>query len=146
MQTARMRRSIAVPVDEVFDWITDGTNWASVPGMFYSRVRPTDGPEPYGVGSVREFASVGSKVTEVVTAFERPRYMAYKALSTIPRIQHDGGSITFQAIPGGTEVFWTSTFRLKAPVLAGFLTRLFAPLVQMGMVSVTRAAERALTR
>jgi hypothetical protein len=146
MQTATMRRSIAAPVDEVFDWIADGTNWASVPGMFYSRVRPTDGPEPYGVGSVREFASVGSKATEIVTAFERPRYMAYKAVSTIPRIEHDGGSITFQEIPGGTEVFWTSTFRLKTPVLSGFLTPLFSRLVQTGMVSVTRAAERALTR
>lgn len=141
-----MRRSIAAPVDEVFDWIADGTNWASVAGMFYSRVRPADGPEPYGVGSVREFASVGSKVTEIVTAFERPRFMAYKTLSTIPRIQHAGGSITFQEVPGGTEIIWTSTFRLKTPVLADFLTRLFAPLVHTGMVSVTRAAERALTR
>ncbi|RAU92119.1 SRPBCC family protein [Mycolicibacter senuensis] len=146
MQTASMRRSIAAPVDEVFDWIADGTNWASVPGMFYSRVRPADGPEPHGVGSVREFASVGSKVTEVVTAFERPRFMAYEALASIPRIQHVGGSITFQEIPGGTEVFWTSTFQLKTPVLSNFLTRLFAPLVRTGMVSVTRTAERALTR
>lgn len=146
MQTAIMRRTIAAPVDEVFDWIADGTNWASVPGMFYSRVRLADGPEPHGVGSIREFASPGSKVTEVVTAFERPRYMAYKAISTIPRIDHEGGSITFQEIPGGTEVLWTSTFQLKAPVFAGVLTRLFVRLIQLGMVSVTRTAERALTR
>ena len=104
---------------------------------------PADGPEPNGVGSIREFASVASKVTEVVTGFERPRYMSYKALSTIPQIEHDGGSITFQEIPGGTEVFWTTTFRMTAPVLAGLLTRLYAQLFRMGMVSVTRTAERA---
>ena len=145
MHTVSMRRSIAVPIDEVFDWIVDGTNWASVPGMFYSRVQTADGPEPNGVGSVRQFASWGSKVTEVVTAFERPRLMSYQALSTVPPGQHDGGSITFQEIPGGTEIFWTTTFRMNAPVLADFLSRLFAPLVRMGMVGVTRAAERALT-
>jgi Polyketide cyclase / dehydrase and lipid transport len=146
MQTATMRRSVAAPIDEVFDWIADGENWASVPGMFYSRVQRADGPEPNGVGSIRKFASVASKVTEVVTGFERPRYMSYKALSMTPRIDHEGGSITFQEIPGGTEVFWTTTFRVTTPVVAGLLTRLYARLVQMGMVSVTRTAERALTK
>jgi hypothetical protein len=133
------------PSDEVFDWVVDGKNWSSIPGMFYSRVRPADGPEPYGVGSIREFASWGSKVTEVVTAFERPRRMSYRALSTIPPSQHDGGSKTFEKIPGGTEVIWTSTFGVKAPVLADFLTRLFAPLVKLGFSRLMRAAERALT-
>jgi hypothetical protein len=146
MQTVSMRRSVAAPIDEVFDWIADGTNWASVPGMFYSRVQPADGPDPNGVGSIREFASVASKITEVVTGFERPRYMSYKALSMIPRIEHAGGSITFQEIPGGTEVFWTTTFRMTAPVFSGLLTRLYARLVPMGMEGVTRTAERALTR
>ncbi len=146
MQTVSMRRSVAAPINEVFDWIADGTNWAAVPGMFYSRVQPADGPEPNGVGSIRQFASAASKVTEEVTGFERPRYMSYRALSTIPRIEHDGGSITFQEVPGGTEVFWTSTFAMTAPVFGGLLTRLYARLVQLGMVSVTRTAERALTR
>jgi hypothetical protein len=114
--------------------------------MFYARVQPADGPEPNGIGSIREFASVASKITEVVTGFERPRYMSYKALSTIPRIDHDGGSITFQEIPGGTDVFWTTTFRITTPVVAGLLTRLYARLFPMGMVSVTRTAERALTK
>jgi hypothetical protein len=145
MRTASMRRSVAAPIDEVFDWIADGTNWASVPGMFYSRVQPVDGPEPNGVGSIREFAGGASKVREIVTGFERPRFMSYKALSSVPPTDHDGGSITFREIAGGTEVFWTTTFRIDAPVFAGLLTRLYARLVPMGMAGVTRAAERALT-
>jgi hypothetical protein len=146
MSPASMRRSIAAPIDEVFDWMADGMNWASVSGMFYSRVQPTDGPEPNGVGSIREFASAASKATEVVTGFERPRYMSYKVLSSIPSLEHDGGSITFQEIPGGTEVFWTTTFRVTTPVFAGLLTLLYARLFPMGMEGVTRTAERALTR
>ena len=146
MQTVSLRRSVAAPIDEVFDWIGDGTNWASVPGMFYSRVKPTDGPEPNGVGSIREFAGMTSKATEIVTGFERPRYMSYKVLSSTPRLEHDGGSITFKEIPVGTEVFWTTTFRVTTPVFAGLLTRLYARLLPMGMEGVTRTAERALTR
>lgn len=146
MRTVSLRRTIAAPIGEVFDWVTDGSNWASVPGMFYSRVQPAVGPEPYGVGSIREFASAASKVTEVVTGFDRPHYMSYKGVSTVPRIEHEGGSISFQEVPGGTEVFWTTTFRVITPIFGGLLTRLYAHLLPMGMAGVTRTAERALTR
>lgn len=144
MQTVSVRRVVAAPIDAVFDWIADGNNWAKVPGMIYSRVRPADGPEPFGVGSIREFLSSGSKVTEVVTAFERPYLMGYRALSTIPPIRHEGGSVSFREVPGGTEVEWSTTFILKSPVLADFLTRLYAPLVGVGARMVVQAARRAL--
>jgi polyketide cyclase/dehydrase/lipid transport protein len=146
VKTATMRRSVAAPVDEVFDWIADGTNWASVPGMFYSRVKPAQGSEPNGVGAIREFASMASKASEVVTGFERPRFTSYQALSMTPRIDHAGGSITFREIPDGTEVVWTTTFRVTTPVIGGLLTLLYARLVRVGMESVTRTAERALTK
>jgi hypothetical protein len=97
MQTVSMRRSVAAPIDEVFDWIGDG-------------------------------------------------YMSYKVLSSTPRLEHDGGSITFKEIPVGTEVVWTTTFRVTTPVFAGLLTRLYARLLPMGMEGVARTAERALTR
>jgi hypothetical protein len=42
MKTVSMRRTIAAPIDEVFDWLVDGTNWASVPGMIYSTRRGID--------------------------------------------------------------------------------------------------------
>ena len=144
MKTVSVRRTIAAPIDDVFDWLVDGTKWTSVRGMIYSRVRPADGPEPLGVGSVREFASVASKVTEVVTAFERPHLMSYQALSTMPPSHHDGGSITFREVPGGTEVCWTSTLGVRAPVLSEVLTRVFAAMVKLGMVNMMRAAERAV--
>lgn len=146
MRTVTMRRSIAAPIDQVFDWIVDGTNWASVPGMFYSRVRPADGLERNGVGSVREFASMASKVSEVVTGFDRPRYMSYQGLSMTPSIEHQGGSITFEETADGTEVLWTTTFRMTTPVIGGLLTRRYARLIPIGVVNVTRAAERALTQ
>ncbi len=141
-----MCRVVAAPIDDVFDWIADGANWASITGMFYSRVRPADGPNPNGVGSVREFASIGSKVSEVVTAFERPTLMSYRAVSSIPPIDHDGGSIAFRPVPGGTEVAWTSTFRLRTPIFADGLTRLYAPMIRVGMIRVVQTAERALRK
>jgi hypothetical protein len=146
MQTVSLRQAIAAPIDEVFDWLVDGNNWNDLPGMFYCRVRPIDGPEPFGVGSIREFASPASKVAEVVTAFERPHHMSYLASSMIPPGQHEGGSMTLREIPGGTEVQWSTTFRLKSPLFADFLTRLYAPLIKLGFRELTRAADRALTR
>ena len=138
---------MAVPIGDVFDWIADGRNWAKVPGMLYSRVQPADGPEPFGVGSTREFLSTGSKVREVVTAFERPRLISYQTLSTIPPAYHDGGTITFREVTGGTEIAWSTTFQLKSPLLADFLTRrLYAPMIKLGARMVIRTAERDLTR
>ncbi|OLO99275.1 MxaD family protein [Mycolicibacterium porcinum] len=144
MRTVSVRSVVAAPIDAVFDWIADGNNWAKVPGMIYSRARPVDGPEPFGVGSTREFLSGGSKVTEVVTAFDRPFRMSYQALSTIPPMAHEGGSVTFREVPGGTEVEWSTTFALKSPVLSDFLTRLYARLIGLGARMVIQAARRSL--
>lgn len=144
MQCVSTRQFVAQPVDEVFDWIADSANWATITGMFYSRVRPAGGPEPLGVGSIREFASMGSKVSEIITEFDRPNYLGYQALSSIPKIRHEGGSIAFREAPGGTEVVWTSTFELTVPVVGGPLTRLYGPLIRLGMVRVIQAADRAL--
>lgn len=71
--------------------------------------------------------------------------MSYQALSTVPPAQHSGGSVTLREVPGGTEVLWTTTFRLKSPVFAGFFTRFYAPLIGLGIRMVLRTAERALT-
>lgn len=146
MHTVNVRRAVAAPVDEVFDWVVDGRNWGKVPGVIYARVRTIDGPEPFGVGSTREFLSSASKVTEVVTGFERPGFMSYQALSTVPPAQHDGGSMTFREIPGGTEVLCSSSFEVKSPLLAGFLTWLYGHGVKLGFRMILRTAERALTR
>ena len=144
MRRVSTRRFVGAPVDEVFDWIADGTNWATITGMLYSRVRPADGAEPNGVGSIRDFASLGSKVSEIITEFDRPRYMGYQALSSIPKIEHDGGSIAFHEVPGGTDVVWTTAFRLTVPVVGDLLTRIYAPLIKLGMIRVIQAAYRAL--
>jgi hypothetical protein len=146
MHTVNVRRVVAAPIDEVFDWVVDGRNWGKVPGMIYARVRVIDGPEPFGVGSIRELLSSGSKVTEVVTGFERPHFMSYKALSTIPPARHDGGSMTFRAIPEGTEVLCSSTFEAKTPMLANFVTSVYGHLTALGFRMILRTAERALTR
>ncbi|MCV7170999.1 SRPBCC family protein [Mycobacterium manitobense] len=145
MRVVSARHFIAAPIGEVFDWLADGRNWAAIPGMFYARVRPVDGPEPYGVGSIREFASSGSKVTELVTGFERPHFMSYQALSSIPPIQHGGGSMTFREVPGGTEIEWETRIRLESPVFAGALTAMYAPLVKLGFLMLMRTAARALS-
>jgi hypothetical protein len=41
---------------------------------------------------------------------------------------------------------WLTTFKLKSPLFADFLTRLYAPLIKLGFRELTRAADRALTR
>jgi hypothetical protein len=90
----------------------------------------------------REFLSTGSEVREVVTGLERPRLISYQALSTIPPAHHDGGTINFREVKGGNEVEWSTTFRLKSPLLANFLTRrLYAPMIRPRSGSAHELAE-----
>jgi uncharacterized protein YndB with AHSA1/START domain len=146
MRTITVRRIISAPIEAVFDWLVEANNYRSIPGVFHVAVHPAEGAEPNGVGAIREFTSAALKVTEEITAYQRPHHMNYLIQSSIPPLKHDGGSMTFQETPDGTEVTWTTSIQLEAPVLADIATRLYAPCLALGTRMMFRAADRALTR
>ncbi|WP_433623868.1 SRPBCC family protein [Nocardia sp. CA-120079] len=38
MRTVTVRRTIAAPIEQVFDWITDAANYRQVPGVLRAEV------------------------------------------------------------------------------------------------------------
>lgn len=146
MQTTTVRRTIAALIDVVFDWLTDADNYRAMPGVLHVKTHPVDGAEPNGIGSLRELTNLAMKVTEEVTAFERPHHMSYVFRATVPPMQHDGATMTFHDLEGGTEVAWTTSLQLTTPVLGRLLTRGYLWSLGLGMRMLFRAAERALAR
>jgi uncharacterized protein YndB with AHSA1/START domain len=141
-----VRRTIGAPIEAVFDWCVDANNYRSMPGVLRVQVHPADGAEPNGVGAIREMTNLAERITEEVTAYERPHRMSYVIRSSIPPQQHDGATLSFQETNKGTEVTWTTSFKLKIPILADVLTRLYAPMLALGVRMFLHAADRRLTR
>ena len=130
----------------MFDWLVDADNYRAIPGVLHVKTHPVNGPEPKGVGALRELTNLAMKVTEEVTAFERPHQMSYVFRSAVPRMQHDGASMGFRELDGGTEVTWTTSIQLTTPVLGRLLTRSYLWSLALGMRMLFRAAERTLAR
>ncbi|MFE9324457.1 SRPBCC family protein [Nocardia sp. NPDC052278] len=142
MRTVTVRRTIAAPIEQVFDWITDAANYRQVPGVLRAEVTRV-GID--GVGTIREVTTAALKLTEEIVGYERPVRMDYLIRSSIPPLRHESGSMRLRETADGTEVTWGSTFEVRTPVLSGALTRAFTPAVAFGFRTVLRTAERKLT-
>ncbi|WP_433522736.1 SRPBCC family protein [Nocardia pseudovaccinii] len=142
MRTVTVRRTIAAPIERVFDWITDAANYRQVSGVLRAEVTRvgTD-----GVGTIREVTTAALKLTEEIVGYERPVRMDYLIRSSIPPLRHESGSMRLRETADGTEVTWVSTFEVRTTVLSDALTRAFAPAVAFGFRTVLRTAERELT-
>jgi len=146
MRTVLIERTIRAPVADVFDWVTDATNYQRVPVIRrVTLVRPGNIAE-HGIGAVRLLVTPFVRVTEEIVEYDPPRMMRYKLLSSYPRLRYQDGCMTFSEIKGGTRVRWKSEFEVAAPILASLWTLAMAPIVVVGIRSVLATADRELRR
>lgn len=144
MSTVDVERTIAAPIGEVFEWLTDTTNYWLVP--IVRRVvllRPGD-RESAGTGAVREVRIPLLRLTERVIEYRRPVLMRYQIIGSRPRVSQAGGFLAFTEVPRGTMVRWHSRFQVSTAVGSGVLSIVMPPIVHLGFLSVLRTAEREL--
>ncbi|MGH8459919.1 MAG: SRPBCC family protein [Nevskiales bacterium] len=144
MQTITVTRTIKAPIEKVFELISDHANYAQFGGLKSSKLLREGKTEKNGLGALREIDAGLAWFQEEVTVFERPTRMDYLIVKSRPPIEHQGGSVCLKATPAGTEVVWTSTLRVKIPVIGGLLTRLAAPQLGKGFAGMLKAIERRL--
>jgi hypothetical protein len=126
MRTIRVTRSMKISAERAFDMMADHAGYTAFPGVKSAKVTKPGTTEPNGLGAVREVALSGAWVEEVITEFERPRRLGYKIIRSKPPIEHAGGLIELTPTADGVDVVWTSTFRVKIPVIGWLLTRIAA--------------------
>ncbi|MFC3965123.1 SRPBCC family protein [Nocardia jiangsuensis] len=145
MEVITVERVIDAPVEQVFDWLADAGNYPRSPVVLRARlVRPGVGA-PYGEGAVRVLVWVIGWFRERVTAYRPPHEFEYLVERSFPPARHEGGKLTFTAVPGGTAVVWTTTAEIRVPFGAGVLTRVVAkPVIAFVFGRVLAAADRAL--
>jgi hypothetical protein len=85
-----LRRSIAAPIEVVFEVLTDHRGTANISAFRSSTLEREGEPPPNGVGAIRKLRLAGPPIREQVTVFDPPALFAYKLLSGIPARSHRG--------------------------------------------------------
>lgn len=126
--------------------IADSDRLATLPGVSVRILVPGAGARD-GVGMRRRVA-VGPAfhLVEEVIGLEPPYRFDYLLHEFRPSIRHEGGSIVFTPVDGGTEVRWSSTFGLPAGPATPLVEAVAAAASRAGFALALRLIERAVLR
>ncbi|MER7846834.1 SRPBCC family protein [Kitasatospora sp. NPDC096077] len=145
METLTVRRVIAAPIAEVFDWCATTTNYTRSPLVLRARLARPGAEAPYGVGAVREHTWAIGWFRERITAYHPPYDFDYTVDRSFPPARHELGRMTFTEVDGGTEVVWTTTFEVRLPFGAALTRALAQPVIGRTFGRILDAADTALT-
>ncbi len=141
MASFTLTRTIAAPVEMVFDVLTDHRGYAKLTPLRSSTLEREGSPEPNGVGAIRVLSLIGPPIREEVTAFERPTLLAYKALSGVPARSHTG---TVRLTPAGerTRLEWEVDSTPRLPLPDSVWSAAVRPVIGQLLKGVVKESER----
>lgn len=145
MLTVSVERVVAAPLADVFDWLSDASNYTRSRFVLHERLVRRGGDAAYGFGAVRELTWVFGWFRERITAYHPPHEFRYLVERSVPPLRHEGGQVRCTEISGGTRVQWTTTVELRLPIAAATATRLLGrPMIAYTFGKVLDAADAAL--
>ncbi|MGG2459250.1 SRPBCC family protein [Streptomyces sp. RGM 3693] len=146
METVTVRRVIAAPIADVFDWCATSTNYTRSPFVLKARLARPGAGAPYGVGAVRLHTWLIGWFRERITAYNAPYDFDYVVDRSFPPARHELGRMTFTEVAEGTLVVWTTICQIPAPFGADAVTRvLVKPVLTHVFGAILDAADAALT-
>jgi uncharacterized protein YndB with AHSA1/START domain len=144
MVEIHLERTIAAPVERVFDWLADPANLAAAPLVLKSGwAKDSSGT---GAGAVREVTGVGTWFREDITAYDRPHSYSYLIVRSFPPFNHDGGTLTFTASGDGTQVDWLTKYTHPARAGGQLLEAISVRLLRSSFLAILNACAKALER
>jgi uncharacterized protein YndB with AHSA1/START domain len=144
MTTVQTERTIAAPIEQVFDLLTDHANYKQFPGLTGSELVKEGEPEPNGTGALRKVSAGPIRFEEEITAFERPARMDYLIRKVNMPLDHEGGTMLFESRDGATHVTWRSTFEFTTPGVGRLMGGVGAPAIRAGFARILKYADRNL--
>jgi uncharacterized protein YndB with AHSA1/START domain len=141
MGAIRLDKTLAAPIDGVFELLSDHGNYDRFIGVTASQLIREGDTEPNGVGALRAITVGPIRFEEEITAFERPRRMDYLIRRVNLPIVHDGGTIALEPEGAGTRVLWISTFGVPLRWIGGPLGLGFAGTLRLGFASMLEQIE-----
>lgn len=144
MVEIHVERTIAAPVEEVFDWLADPVNLAAAPLALRARYAK-DSPVT-GAGALREVVGIGMWFREEITAYDRPHSYSYLILRSLPPFNHEGGTLTFTASGNGTHVDWLSHYTHPARAGGRLMEAVSYRLLRSSFSAILDACAKALQK
>jgi uncharacterized protein YndB with AHSA1/START domain len=142
MVEIQLERTIAAPVEQVFDWLADPANLAAAPlALKGGWAKGSSGP---GVGAVRQVTAVGTWFREEITAYDRPHSYTYLIVRSVPAFNHEGGTLTFMPSGDGTHVDWLTNYTHPAYVGGKAMEKISRPLLRSSFLAILNACAKAL--
>jgi uncharacterized protein YndB with AHSA1/START domain len=144
MKTVTVTRTINAPIEKVFDLLADHANYKANFGVKESKLLKEGKPDRNGLGAVRYIDAGIMRFEEEITHYERPRRFDYLITKCSAPLEHQGGSIRFESVGNATRVTWTSTMRMRVPIVGGLLSRVLASKIGQAFGSMLKETERRL--
>jgi len=143
--TVSVERVVAAPLSDVFEWLSEASNYTRSRFVLHERLVRRGEDAAYGFGAVRQLTWVFGWFRERITTYRPPHEFRYLVERSVPPLRHEGGRVTCTEVPGGTRVHWTTTVELRLPIAAATATRLLGrPMVVYTFGKVLDAADAAL--
>ena len=122
----RFEQYFAAPRAKVFGWFADHVNLRCVWGGRFQRIKDaTEGPNPNGLGSVREIKLGFSSFEETIVKFQPPSVIEYTVTRGSP-IKNHLGRLVFADADSGTKLDYTISFDPKIPFTGWLIARILS--------------------
>lgn len=144
MKTIVVKRLINAPIEQVFEMLSDHAGYTRFPGVKEALLQKEGHDEPNGNGAVRRVDLGAVWFEEVISNFQRPTAFDYRILRSRPPIEHEHGGLRLEETAEGTLVTWTSTLRVKIPLIGPLLTTLFVNTGEKAFGGMLKAIDRKL--
>lgn len=136
--------NIALPIETVFEAISDHQSYNRFNACKFANLVETGDSERNGLNALREIHVGPLQLMERITVFERPTRMDYHIESSKPvSIEHIIGSITLAVIDdNNTAVKWISQGTIQVPFIGRYIDRKFTKQGTKGFLSILKHIER----
>jgi len=141
MATIDVSRTVAAPVETVWDVVTDLRGMSEFTRFRRVELEREGDPPPNGLGAIRVMHLVGPPVREQIVAFEPPRRFAYRLLSGIPVKDHVG-TIELEPAGEGTRMSYVLETTPKVPVVGSALIPVIRNVVDAIAAGIAAEAEK----
>lgn len=139
-----VERTILASPERVFAWMAAPASLTAAPMVLRAAWTPAS-PAP-GVGAVREVLTTGTWFREEITAYDPPHSFSYRIIRSFPTFDHQGGTLTFTPVAGGTHVDWVTSYthplRAGGKVLEAITSRLLPRSFNAILAGCARDVER----
>lgn len=141
MATIDVSRTVAAPVETVWDVVTDLRGMSEFTRFRRVELEREGDPPPNGLGAIRVMHLVGPPVREQIITFEPPRRFAYRLLSGIPVKDHVG-TIELEPAGEGTRMSYVLETTPKVPVVGSALIPVIRNVVDGIAAGIAAEAEK----